>query len=439
MSSPIRAAGVILLACLARFSQAHGAASFPAARQWICSGGPTPNLGVGWNGANGPTICSPAVHTGNINTVITEWSGVAQGAAAGWSTSDLYKQSPRAPHVKIMGGLDASVCSAGLSKFSALDDPIWTIPQESNSIYPTHITTGKHKFQWSSSAPHKTAPSGYIDVYITKNGWDSSAPVTWNQLEETPFCHYVPDGSGFKKLEEYDCVIPEGKQGTHVIFEAWQRTEQQSSEAFYSCSDVVIDGEESPSTEMSPTTEMVPTTEVHVTTEESAVTTESVSTNMPIETTEAVITTTESTTTVSPCVQPATLSLLDSNARIIPRGDAPAQCLELFDDTLRASTFCNDARSQFSIYLTSQLQAADGRCWQVDQVDAMYADLQVSLQPCNAHFMKQMFKYDATTGTLRMLAGNDDFCVGYDSSGVVSMLPCVGLGDASDRVMSFGV
>ena len=30
----------------------HGATSYPPSRQWICSGGPSPNMHVGWNGVN---------------------------------------------------------------------------------------------------------------------------------------------------------------------------------------------------------------------------------------------------------------------------------------------------------------------------------------------------------------------------------------------------
>ena len=59
--------------------EGHGALSFPPSRQWQCSGGASPNLGVGWGGANGLRICSADVHAKEssdmVNTVITDWSG----------------------------------------------------------------------------------------------------------------------------------------------------------------------------------------------------------------------------------------------------------------------------------------------------------------------------------------------------------------------------
>ena len=80
----------------------HGALSFPDSRQWLCSGGATPNNGVWWNGANGADVCSVNLHGEGINQVITDWSGVAQGAAAGWSNDVSYINDPRSRHIAII-------------------------------------------------------------------------------------------------------------------------------------------------------------------------------------------------------------------------------------------------------------------------------------------------------------------------------------------------
>ena len=53
-------------------------------------GGATPNLGVQWNGVNGAKVCNASLHSDNINKVITDWSGVAQGAAGAWTINPDY-------------------------------------------------------------------------------------------------------------------------------------------------------------------------------------------------------------------------------------------------------------------------------------------------------------------------------------------------------------
>ena len=71
---------------------------------------------------------------------------------------------------------------------------------------------------------------------------------TWNDLEVKPICHYIPDtavsplqSAGTKGFEDFSCVVPDDKKGQHVIYAVWQRDD--SPEAFYSCSDVLIDNQ----------------------------------------------------------------------------------------------------------------------------------------------------------------------------------------------------
>ena len=245
----------------------HGATSYPPSRQWLCSGGASPNMGVYWNGGNGANVCSPQISGSDINNVITDWSGVAQGFAGGQSNKDEYEQDPRSAHIKVMGdGLDSMICSGNLGKYDALNENSWAVdqgpgqgqsseqPKDGNSAltsdyyipYPSKMKNGPNQFTYSVSAPHKTYNTGYIDFYITKDSTDFSKPLTWNDLEEAPFCHYVPSSdrsplqtAGFGNVEEFQCEIPEEKIGQHVLFSVWQRAD--SDEAFYSCSDVVLE------------------------------------------------------------------------------------------------------------------------------------------------------------------------------------------------------
>ena len=100
--------------------KSHGALSTPPARQWLCSGGATPNMGVQWNGHNGPYICQPDVHFPFIiNTVITDWSGVNQ-LPNGRTDTTAYQIDPRKAHMDIMGdiGTGAYQCETQCEKKS---------------------------------------------------------------------------------------------------------------------------------------------------------------------------------------------------------------------------------------------------------------------------------------------------------------------------------
>ena len=222
----------------------HGALSFPDSRQWLCSGGATPNNNVSWGGYNGADLCSPDLYGEGINQVITDWSGVAQGEAAGWSNDLAYLNDPRSAHIAIMGGKDVPICSANLDKYRSLEGGQWTIDQGDN-LYPVKLEAGENQFTYAVTAPHKTHGKGYIDIYITRDDWQVNEELTWNDLKEKPICNHVPVTSqsplqspGLGNFESFSCTIPESKTGQHIIYAVWQRDD--SAEAFYSCSDVVV-------------------------------------------------------------------------------------------------------------------------------------------------------------------------------------------------------
>ena len=96
-------------------------------------------------------------------------------------------------------------------------------------------------FSYSVTATHHTFPNGYIDSYLTKTGVDFTLPLTWEDFEDQPFCHYVPPSLNTPIQEggdtdHFECQIPEASVGLHVILQVWQRSD--SPEAFYSCADV---------------------------------------------------------------------------------------------------------------------------------------------------------------------------------------------------------
>ncbi|MDE3721727.1 lytic polysaccharide monooxygenase [Nocardiopsis sp. N85] len=121
---------------------------------------------------------------------------------------------------------DGELCSAGRDKYSALDHP--------GSWRTTALPAGgsEFTFEYTAAVPHK----GYIEYYVTRDGWDPNTPLAWGDLEPEPFAvHDRPVAEN--GIYSYATTLPE-KSGEHLIYSIWQRTD--SPEAFYTCSDVTF-------------------------------------------------------------------------------------------------------------------------------------------------------------------------------------------------------
>ena len=129
---------------------------------------------------------------------------------------------------------DGQLCGGGKSLYQGLDLPRqdWT----STNISPD--ADGNFLFTFLAPAPHA---SKYFEVYITKDSYDYTTALKWSDLEDTPFCTI----SGFQTVNngQYKllCPFPKNKNGKYVMYLVWQRSD--SAEAFYSCSDVKIQGQ----------------------------------------------------------------------------------------------------------------------------------------------------------------------------------------------------
>ncbi len=123
---------------------------------------------------------------------------------------------------------DGKLCSAGRDKYKGLDLPRTDWPA-------TAMKAGPHTFRYRATAPHK----GTFELYLTKDGYDPSKPLTWSDLEPEPFAKATDPA-----LEDGGYVI-EGtvpkRSGRQLVYSIWQRSD--SPEAFYSCSDVAFGGE----------------------------------------------------------------------------------------------------------------------------------------------------------------------------------------------------
>ncbi|MET9676276.1 lytic polysaccharide monooxygenase [Streptomyces sp. NPDC006482] len=123
---------------------------------------------------------------------------------------------------------DGKLCSAGNDKYRGLDLARTDWPA-------SRMDSGSHTFRYKGTAPHK----GTFELYVTKDGYDPSKPLTWSDLEAEPFATVTDP-----RMENGDYVfegtVPE-RSGRHLIYSIWQRSD--SPEAFYTCSDVVFGAE----------------------------------------------------------------------------------------------------------------------------------------------------------------------------------------------------
>ena len=130
---------------------------------------------------------------------------------------------------------DGQICDGGGSgpfDFSYFNEPRTDWPR-------THVTAGDtYQFQHNNWAAHP----GRFDVYLTKEGFDPTSPLTWADLELIDTAQDPPQtgGPGGQEYYYWDTTLPADRTGHHIVFTHWVRSD--SAENFYSCSDVVFDG-----------------------------------------------------------------------------------------------------------------------------------------------------------------------------------------------------
>ncbi|WP_218053761.1 lytic polysaccharide monooxygenase auxiliary activity family 9 protein [Streptomyces rhizosphaericus] len=184
-------------------ASAHGSMTDPVSRVSACF-------------AEGPespdsAACKAAVAAGGTQALY-DWNEVNIPDAAG-------------RHKQIIP--DGKLCSAGRDKYKGLDVPRADWPA-------TAMTAGEHTFAYRATAPHR----GSFELYITKDGYDPTKPLTWADLEAEPFAK-VTDPTLKDGSYVFSGKVP-SKSGRHLIYSVWQRSD--SPEAFYTCSDVTFDG-----------------------------------------------------------------------------------------------------------------------------------------------------------------------------------------------------
>ncbi|MFD4988018.1 lytic polysaccharide monooxygenase [Streptomyces sp. NPDC058374] len=129
------------------------------------------------------------------------------------------------------GPADGAICSAGNTGFKQLD----AAKTPGGADWPTTQLSGGqgYTFQWQITARHATTDFRY---YITKDGWDSSKPLTRDALEPQPFLTLPYGGQQPPATLSHQGTIPTQKSGKHVILGVWNV--HDTGNAFYSCADV---------------------------------------------------------------------------------------------------------------------------------------------------------------------------------------------------------
>ena len=128
------------------------------------------------------------------------------------------------------GPADGQIASAG-GLFGGLLDQ-----QSSDRWYKNDITTGPLLIDWKYTAPHSTSKWHY---YMTKQGWDSNAPLDRGDLELITEVQH--DGSKAITNPDHTINIPADRSGYHVILAVWDVADTVN--AFYNVIDVNVVGE----------------------------------------------------------------------------------------------------------------------------------------------------------------------------------------------------
>ena len=123
---------------------------------------------------------------------------------------------------------DGQLCSGGRSKYAGMD--LARSDWQATPITPK--ADGTFDFTFWATAPHATDEWVF---YITRNGYNGTEPLRWDDLFE--FCRLGNVPVGADKRYTLNCPLPQ-LSGKHVIYTTWQRSD--SPEAFYTCTDVVL-------------------------------------------------------------------------------------------------------------------------------------------------------------------------------------------------------
>lgn len=199
-------ASLFLLGAVSQTSQAHGTMEVPESRIYNCF----------LNNPENPSdpACAAAKAVAGTQPFY-DWNEINQANADG-------------NHRALVP--DGQLCAGGRSKYAGMN--LARSDWQATPITPK--ADGTYDFRFYATAPHSTRDWIF---YITRQGYTGSAPLKWDDLFE--FCRHGNVPVGADKRYTLTCPLPQ-LTGKHVIYTTWQRND--STEAFYSCTDVVLGG-----------------------------------------------------------------------------------------------------------------------------------------------------------------------------------------------------
>jgi predicted carbohydrate-binding protein with CBM5 and CBM33 domain len=194
------AAATLLVGVIAAVpARAHGAPTSPVSRTYECGTE---------SGLAGSPACRAALAASGRSSM-ADWDEVRVPNVGGQDRTKIP---------------DGRICSGGLDRYHGLDLPRADWPT-------TTLAPGASlAFAYRTTIPH----SGMFRVYVTRDGWDPAKPLTWSEVETTPFAT-ATDPPVTNDAYHFVGRLP-AKTGRHIILTIWQNT--STPDTYYSCSDV---------------------------------------------------------------------------------------------------------------------------------------------------------------------------------------------------------
>jgi chitin-binding protein len=182
-------------------ASAHGYVSNPKSRAFLCTSA---------QGGGNSAACRAAAAAGNSSQYEPQSIGI------GGADNNHQSLIP-----------DGKLCSANIGSMNGLN-------LARTDWVATPVSAGPRTFTWTNTAAHV---STYFRYYITKPGYNPSAPLRWSDLEQI----HQSAPAGRESIANHVVNLP-ARTGRHVVYSIWQRDRSDALEGFYQCIDVVYGG-----------------------------------------------------------------------------------------------------------------------------------------------------------------------------------------------------
>ncbi|MBL1103664.1 lytic polysaccharide monooxygenase [Streptomyces sp. 5-8] len=195
------AAPLLLLPWAAGSAQAHGAPTDPVSRVYACS----PE-----GGAARTAACRAAIAANGAP--FTAWDNLRVAGVGGRDRQVIP---------------DGRLCSGNLPAYRGLDLARRDWP--ATRLAPG----GRLTLTYASTIAH----TGTFRLYLTRQGYDPSRPLTWSDLPERPFAE-ITDPPLRDGAYHLGATLPKDRTGRQMLYTVWQNS--STPDTYYSCSDVVF-------------------------------------------------------------------------------------------------------------------------------------------------------------------------------------------------------